>query len=99
MCAHNQLFLPTVATARDMIRRGELGKVYAARTTDVFALDVTAETLGWRATRATSGGGGVIGTGDHPKYLLPALLGRGPGRGAAPPPPPRPGVLGGGGPG
>ncbi len=74
MCAHNQLFLPTVATARDMIRRGELGKVYAARTTDVFALDVTAETLGWRATRATSGGGELIDTGYHPNYLLLHLV-------------------------
>jgi predicted dehydrogenase len=74
MCAHNQLFLPTVATARDMVRRGELGKVFAARTTDVFALDVTAETLGWRATRAQSGGGELIDTGYHPNYLLLHLV-------------------------
>ena len=74
MCAHNQLFLPTVATARQMIRQGKLGKVYAARTTDVFALDVTAETLGWRASRATSGGGELIDTGYHPNYLLLHLV-------------------------
>ena len=74
MCAHNQLFLPTVATAREMVRRGELGKVYAARTTDVFALDVNAETLGWRAARATSGGGELIDTGYHPNYLLLHLV-------------------------
>jgi predicted dehydrogenase len=70
MCAHNQLFLPTVATARAMIREGKLGKVFAARTTDVFALNVTPETLGWRAARATSGGGELIDTGYHPNYLL-----------------------------
>src|SRR5437764_13582544 len=33
MCAHNQLFLPTVSIARTMIREGRLGKVFAARTT------------------------------------------------------------------
>ncbi|HKW58306.1 MAG TPA: Gfo/Idh/MocA family oxidoreductase [Candidatus Dormibacteraeota bacterium] len=74
MCAHNQLFLPAVAAARDMIRAGKLGKVYAARTTDVFALDVTAESIGWRKTRATSGGGELIDTGYHPNYLLLHLV-------------------------
>jgi predicted dehydrogenase len=74
MCAHNQLFLPAVATAREMIRSGRLGKVYAARTTDVFALKVTAESIGWRKTRATSGGGELIDTGYHPNYLLLHLV-------------------------
>src|SRR5260370_40579269 len=36
MCAHNQLFLPPVATVREMISQGKLGKVYAGRTTDSF---------------------------------------------------------------
>ena len=74
MCAHNQLFLPAVATAREMIRSGKLGKIYAARTTDVFALNVTAESIGWRRTRATSGGGELIDTGYHPNYLLLHLV-------------------------
>ena len=74
MCAHNQLFLPSVATAREMIRQGKLGKVYAARTTDVFALKGTAETFGWRARRETSGGGELIDTGYHPNYLLLHLV-------------------------
>src|SRR5438105_9667009 len=74
MCAHNQLFLLSVATAREMIRQGKLGKVYAARTTDVFALKGTAETFGWRARRATSGGGELIDTGYHPNYLLLHLV-------------------------
>src|SRR6266540_1392104 len=36
MCAHNQLFLPAVAKAAEMVREGVLGKVYEARTTDAF---------------------------------------------------------------
>jgi predicted dehydrogenase len=74
MCAHNQLFLPAVATARQMIRDGELGKVYAARTTDVFRMTIDPERLGWRARRATSGGGELIDTGYHPTYLLLHLI-------------------------
>src|SRR5207245_1413179 len=60
MCAHNQLFLPTVAAAWEMIREGKLGRVYAARTTDIFALTIDPDRLGWRARRATSGGGELI---------------------------------------
>ena len=74
MCAHNQLFLPTVATARQMIRECKLGKVYAARTTDIFALTIDRDRLGWRARRATSGGGELIDTGYHPTYLLLHLI-------------------------
>ena len=74
MCAHNQLFLPTVATARQMTREGKLGKVFAARTTDVFALNVTPESIGWRGKRMTSGGGELIDTGYHPNYLLLHLV-------------------------
>ncbi len=71
MCAHNQLFLPPVATAREMISQGKLGKVYAARTTDsFFAPGGDATAFGWRARRATSGGGELIDTGYHPTYLL-----------------------------
>ena len=40
MCAHNQLFLPAVAKAREMIQGGVLGKVYEARTTDSFFLSL-----------------------------------------------------------
>jgi predicted dehydrogenase len=83
MCAHNQLYLPAVATAHEMIRSGKLGKVYAARTTDVFALKLTAESIGWRKTRATSGGGELIDTGYHPNYLLLHLVDSSPVRVAA----------------
>jgi predicted dehydrogenase len=74
MCAHNQLFLPAVAPAREMIREGKLGKVFGARTTDEFALTIDADRLGWRARRATSGGGELIDTGYHPTYLLLNLI-------------------------
>jgi predicted dehydrogenase len=74
MCAHNQLFLPTVARARDMIRDGSLGKIRAARTTDMFYMTVEGDRLGWRARRATSGGGELIDTGYHPTYLLLHLV-------------------------
>ena len=83
MCAHNQLFLPAVAIAREMIREGRLGKVYAARTTDVFVLTVDADRMGWRARRATSGGGELIDTGYHPTYLLLNLIDQQPVRVAA----------------
>ena len=83
MCAHNQLFLPSVAVAREMIRGGRLGKVYSARTTDVFRLAVDADRMGWRARRATSGGGELIDTGYHPTYLLLNLIEQEPVRVAA----------------
>jgi predicted dehydrogenase len=74
MCAHNQLFLPAVAKAREMIRGGELGKVYEARTTDSFFNPLDPKTIGWRGPRATSGGGELIDTGYHPTYLLLHLV-------------------------
>ena len=74
MCAHNQLFLPTVARAKEIIGEGRLGKVHQARTTDMFVLSADAERMGWRARRATSGGGELIDTGYHPTYLLLHLV-------------------------
>ena len=70
MCAHNQLFLPSVAMAREMIESGRLGKVLAARTTDVFFSNANPVSFGWRSKRATSGGGELLDTGYHPSYLL-----------------------------
>jgi predicted dehydrogenase len=78
MCAHNQLFLPAVAKAREMIEGGVLGTIYEARTTDSFFNTLDPKTIGWRGTRATSGGGELIDTGYHPTYLLLHLVGREP---------------------
>ncbi|AWS45079.1 Gfo/Idh/MocA family protein [Streptosporangium sp. 'caverna'] len=70
MCAHNQLTLPAVAHARELIESGALGRVYELRTTDSFFNDFDPSTMGWRAHAATSGGGELIDTGYHPTYLL-----------------------------
>ncbi|MET9240813.1 Gfo/Idh/MocA family oxidoreductase [Nonomuraea sp. NPDC003709] len=70
MCAHNQLTLPAVAHARELIDSGALGRVYELRTTDSFFNDFDPSTMGWRAHAATSGGGELIDTGYHPTYLL-----------------------------
>ncbi|MET4637965.1 Gfo/Idh/MocA family oxidoreductase [Mycetocola sp. 2940] len=75
MCAHNQLFLPAVAAAKELIDSGQLGRVYDVRTTDCFYSDFTAESMGWRANARTSGGGELIDTGYHPSYLLMYLAG------------------------
>lgn len=75
MCAHNQLFLPTVAEARRLIDEGAFGRVYEVRTTDSFYNDFTPESMGWRANAATAGGGELIDTGYHPVYLLQHLAG------------------------
>jgi predicted dehydrogenase len=74
MCAHNQLFLPAVARARELIQRGSLGTIFGARTTDSFFNDLDPKTIGWRGARATSGGGELIDTGYHPTYLLLHLV-------------------------
>jgi predicted dehydrogenase len=75
MCAHNQLFLPAVAKAKELLESGVLGKVYEVRTTDSFFNDFTPENMGWRASAATSGGGELIDTGYHPTYLMLHLAG------------------------
>lgn len=75
MCAHNQLFSPAVAKARELIDGGVLGTIYQVRTTDSFINDFTEQTMGWRAVARTSGGGELIDTGYHPTYLLMHLAG------------------------
>ncbi len=70
MSAHNQLFMPTVAKARELLDAGAVGDVYEVRTTDSFFNDFDPENMGWRAHAKTSGGGELIDTGYHPSYLL-----------------------------
>jgi predicted dehydrogenase len=78
MCAHNQLFLPAVAKAKQLLDEGALGTVYEVRTTDSFYNDFDPQNMGWRATAATSGGGELIDTGYHPTYLMLHLAGGSP---------------------
>jgi predicted dehydrogenase len=70
MCAHNQLFFPSVAKAKELLDSGILGTVYEVRTTDSFHNDFDPSNMGWRASAKTSGGGELIDTGYHPTYLL-----------------------------
>jgi len=78
MCAHNQLFLPAVAKAREVLDSGLLGTVYEVRTTDSFYNAFDPATMGWRASARTSGGGELIDTGYHPTYLMLHLAGGSP---------------------
>jgi len=70
MCAHNQLHLPAVTKAKQLLDERLLGTVYEVRTTDSFYNDFDPQNMGWRATAATSGGGELMDTGYHPTYLM-----------------------------
>jgi predicted dehydrogenase len=70
MCAHNQLFLPAIQRARQMINEGVLGKLYALRAVDSFYQSYDQKNVGWRGNRAMIGGGELIDTGYHPSYML-----------------------------
>jgi predicted dehydrogenase len=70
MCAHNQLYLPAVAKAKQALDDGVLGTVYEVRITDSFYNDFDPQNMGWRASAATSGGGELMDTGYHPTYLM-----------------------------
>lgn len=70
MCAHNQLYLPAVQRAKELLDEGAIGAIYEIRTADAFrhAWDMPGAT--WRSRRETMGGGELIDTGYHPSYLL-----------------------------
>lgn len=78
MCAHNQLFMPAVAKAKELLESGTIGTVYEVRTTDSFFNNFDPENMGWRASAKTSGGGELIDTGYHPSYLMLHLAGGSP---------------------
>src|SRR6188472_3246881 len=78
MCAHNQLYLPAVAKAKQVLDEGVLGTVYEVRTTDTFYNDFDPQNMGWRASTATSGGGELMDTGYHPTYLMLHIAGGSP---------------------
>ncbi|GAB3915735.1 dehydrogenase [Microlunatus endophyticus] len=75
MSAHNQLFMPTVAKAKELLASGVIGPVYEVRTTDSFFNNFDPANMGWRAHVETAGGGELIDTGYHPSYLLLSLAG------------------------
>lgn len=78
MSAHNQLFMPTVAKAKELLAGGTIGTVYEVRTTDSFYNNFDPANMGWRASAKTSGGGELIDTGYHPTYLMLHLAGGAP---------------------
>lgn len=75
MCAHNQLFMPVVDRARELLASGAIGQVFELRTTDSFYGSQDPQSMGWRADRRASGGGELIDTGYHPTYLMLHLAG------------------------
>jgi predicted dehydrogenase len=75
MCAHNQLYMPPVAKAKEVLESGGIGHVYEIRTTDSFFNNFDPANMGWRAERAKIGGGELIDTGYHPTYLMLHLAG------------------------
>ena len=78
MCAHNQLFMPPVIKAKQLLDDGILGTIYEVSTTDCFYNDFDPQNMGWRASAVTSGGGELIDTGYHPTYLMLHFAGASP---------------------
>jgi predicted dehydrogenase len=85
MSGHNELFYPAVAGAKELIDRGGLGTPYIIRSHE-FPTGYPAAAVpgrpaqgtmmvGWRADRATMGGGVLIDKGYHPTYILLHLAG------------------------
>jgi predicted dehydrogenase len=78
MCAHNQLYLPSVRRAKELLDAGALGSIYEVRTVDAFRHAWNMPGASWRSRRETMGGGELIDTGYHPSYLLLYLAGSAP---------------------
>lgn len=70
MCAHNQLFLPTIQRAHQLLKEGAIGQLYELETTDAFYHPWNMSGASWRSRRETMGGGELIDTGYHPSYML-----------------------------
>jgi predicted dehydrogenase len=85
MCAHNQLFQPSLVAARAALAAGTLGAVYVVRSIEVgqnrmFATGQLPVAIGpgesshaWRADPQRMGGGELLDTGYHAAYRLLAL--------------------------
>ncbi len=75
MSAHNMLFSPDVAKAKELIDEGVIGALYEIQTMDCFYNDFDPAAMGWRGHAKTSGGGELIDSGYHPTYQLLYLAG------------------------
>lgn len=75
MSAHNQLFLPVVREAQQLIAAGAIGAVRWIRSQDCFAANKETFRGKWRANAKLQGGGELIDTGYHPTYRLLHLAG------------------------
>lgn len=85
MCAHNQLFQPSLVAARSVLAAGALGEVYVIRSIEAsqnrmfgtgqlpVAIGPGESSHAWRADPQRMGGGEVLDTGYHAAYRLLAL--------------------------
>jgi predicted dehydrogenase len=94
MAAHNQIFFPAVMQAKQMLMKGDLGKVYMIHSFDcsgrraplaankaTWGQAAVGSPLGpttWRQDPNKMGGGELIDTGYHPTYRLLFLAGQTP---------------------
>ena len=85
MSGHNELFYPAIAGAKELLDRGALGTPFMLRSHE-FPSGYPASAVpgrpaqgtamvGWRASRATMGGGVLIDKGYHPTYILLHMAG------------------------
>ena len=80
MSGHNELFYPAIAAGKDLMARGILGTPFIIRSHEFPSGYPAAaipgrpaqqtQMVGWRASRATMGGGVLIDKGYHPTYIL-----------------------------
>jgi predicted dehydrogenase len=75
MSAHNQLFLPAVQKAKELLDSGKIGRLIWLRSQDCFVPGPNAFAGKWRAELKYQGGGELIDTGYHPSYRLMYLAG------------------------
>jgi len=80
MSGHNELFYPAITAAKEFIDCGGLGTPFILRSHEFPGSYPAAKVpgrppeqtnmVGWRASRATMGGGVLIDKGYHPTYIL-----------------------------
>jgi len=85
MSGHDELFFPAIVAGKELMDRGGVGTPYIIRShefpTNYPGAKVPGRPpeqtamVGWRASRATMGGGVLIDKGYHPTYILLYLAG------------------------